>query len=353
MDSQRRTVLVTGGAGFIGSDLIARLLAMPDQNVVCIDKLTYSANRSLLTTHIATGLDFHPIDLAEADAVENVVMTARLDAIFHLAAESHVDRSIDGPGPFIETNVVGTLNLLQASLAHWRSLEATRADRFRLVHVSTDEVFGSAPANQLFNEQTRYDPRSPYSASKAAADHLVRAWHATYGLPCIVTTTSNNYGPYQFPEKLIPHTIVRALTGDAIAVYGDGQHVRDWIHVSDHVDGLIRAAEQGTGGESFLFGARNPIANLDLVERICSILDEIAPDTASYRSRIEFVADRPGHDRRYAIDPTRAEQRLGWRARIDFDKGLRDVVKWYVEHEAWWRDIMESGYRTDRLGATR
>jgi dTDP-glucose 4,6-dehydratase len=353
MDSQRRTVLVTGGAGFIGSDLIARLLSMPDQNVVCIDKLTYSANRSLLTDHIAAGLDFHPIDLAETDAVERVVVTSKPDVIFHLAAESHVDRSIDGPAPFIETNVVGTLNLLQASLAHWRSLEPTRADRFRLVHVSTDEVFGSAPANQLFTEQTRYDPRSPYSASKAAADHLVRAWHATYGLPSIVTTTSNNYGPYQFPEKLIPHTIVRALTGQGIPVYGDGQHVRDWIHVSDHVDGLIRAAEQGSGGESFLFGARNAIVNLDLVERICSILDEVAPDTASYRSRIEFVGDRPGHDRRYAIDPARAEQRLGWRARIDFDKGLRDVVKWYVENEAWWRDIIESGYRTDRLGATR
>ena len=353
MDNRRRTVLVTGGAGFIGGDLITRLLSMPDQNVVCIDKLTYSANRSLLTDHIATGLVFHPLDLAEADEVEDVVAGASPDVIFHLAAESHVDRSIDGPAPFIDTNVVGTLNLLQASLSHWRSLEPARADRFRLVHVSTDEVFGSAAPNTFFTEQTSYDPRSPYSASKAAADHLVRAWHATYGLPTIVTTTSNNYGPFQFPEKLIPHTVVRALTGESIAVYGDGQHVRDWIHVSDHVDGLLRAADQGQGGESFLFGARNAIPNLDLVERICSILDEIAPDKNSYRSRIEFVPDRPGHDRRYAIDPTRAEQRLGWRPMVGFESGLREVVTWYVDHEPWWREIMSAGYRTDRLGAAR
>ena len=349
----RRTALVTGGAGFIGGDLISRLLSIPDQHVVCIDKLTYSANRSLLTTHIAAGLDFHPLDLAEADAVEEVVAGASPDVIFHLAAESHVDRSIDGPAPFIDTNVVGTLNVLQASLGHWRSLSPGRADQFRLVHVSTDEVFGSAAPATFFTEQTRYDPRSPYSASKAAADHLVRAWHSTYGLPTIVTTTSNNYGPFQFPEKLIPHTVVRALTGESIGVYGDGEHVRDWIHVSDHVDGLIRAAEQGLGGESFLFGARNVISNLDLVGRICSILDELAPETAPYRSRIEFVDDRPGHDRRYAIDPTRAEDRLGWRPRVDFDRGLRDVVKWYVDNESWWRQIISAGYRTDRLGAAR
>ena len=353
MDSRRRTVLVTGGAGFIGGDLITHLLAMPDQNVVCIDKLTYSANRSLLTTHIAAGLDFHPLDLAEADAVDELVASSSPDVIFHLAAESHVDRSIDGPAPFIDTNVVGTLNLLQASLGHWRSLNPARADGFRLVHVSTDEVFGSAAPDTFFTEQTRYDPRSPYSASKAAADHLVRAWHATYGLPTIVTTTSNNYGPFQFPEKLIPHTVVRALTGESIAVYGDGQHVRDWIHVSDHVDGLIRAAARGQGGDSFLFGARNAIANLDLVQRICSILDEVAPDATTYRSRIEFVDDRPGHDRRYAIDPTRAEQRLGWQATVDFDRGLRDVVKWYVDNEPWWRQIISAGYSTDRLGAAR
>jgi dTDP-glucose 4,6-dehydratase len=353
MDSHGRTVLVTGGAGFIGGELVTRLLSMPDQHVVCIDKLTYSANRSMLTTHIAAGLEFHPLDLAEADAVDEVVASASPDVIFHLAAESHVDRSIDGPAPFIDTNVVGTLNLLQASLGHWRSLEPARAGGFRLVHVSTDEVFGSAAPNAFFTEQTRYDPRSPYSASKAAADHLVRAWHATYGLPTIVTTTSNNYGPFQFPEKLIPHTVVRALTGETIAVYGDGQHVRDWIHVSDHVDGLIRAAEHGQGGDSFLFGARNAIANLDLVERVCAILDEVAPDSTSHQSRIEFVDDRPGHDRRYAIDPTRAEQRLDWQATVDFDRGLRDVVKWYVDNESWWRQIISAGYRTDRLGVAR
>ena len=353
MDNRRRTVLVTGGAGFIGGHLITRLLAMPDQNVVCIDKLTYSANRSMLTTHIAAGLNFHPLDLAEADAVEEVVAKSSPDVIFHLAAESHVDRSIDGPAPFIDTNVVGTLSLLQASLGHWRSLEPAKADEFRLVHVSTDEVFGSAAPDTFFTEQSRYDPRSPYSASKAAADHLVRAWHATYGLPTIVTTTSNNYGPFQFPEKLIPHTVVRALTGESIVVYGDGQNVRDWIHVSDHVDALMRAAEHGRGGDSFLFGARNAIANLDLVQRICSILDEVAPDSYPHQERIEFVDDRPGHDRRYAIDPTRAEQRLGWQAMVDFDRGLREAVKWYVDNESWWRQIISGGYRTRRLGVAK
>lgn len=353
MDSRRRTVLVTGGAGFIGGHLITRLLAMPEHDVVCIDKLTYSANRPMLSTHVAAGLDFHPLDLAEADAVEEVVTQTGPDVIFHLAAESHVDRSIDGPAPFVDTNVVGTLNLLQASLSHWRSLGPAKADRFRLVHVSTDEVFGSAAPDTYFTEQTRYEPRSPYSASKAAADHLVRAWHATYGLPTVVTTTSNNYGPFQFPEKLIPHTVVRALTGESIAVYGDGQHVRDWIHVSDHVEGLIRAADRGRGGDSFLFGARNAVANLDLVRRICSILDELAPDSNPHESRIEFVDDRPGHDRRYAIDPTWAEQRLGWRATVDFDRGLREAVHWYVDNESWWRQIMSGGYRVDRLGVAK
>jgi len=353
MDNHRRTVLVTGGAGFIGGELIGRLLSVPNQLVVCVDKLTYSANRPRLTAHISAGLEFHPIDLADEDAVENIIGTVRPEVIFHLAAESHVDRSIDGPAPFVETNVVGTLNLLQAALDLWRSMDSAQGDRFRLIHVSTDEVFGSAPDGELFSETTRYDPRSPYSASKAAADHLVRAWHTTYGLPCIVTTTCNNYGPFQFPEKLIPHTVVRALTGKSIAVYGDGQHVRDWIHVADHLDGLIRAAEHGNAGESFLFGGRNTLTNLELVERICMLLDEMAPGKAPYRSRIEFVPDRPGHDRRYAIDPTTAEQRLGWSAKIDFDQGLSEVVKWYVDNEAWWRQIMASGYRTDRLGATR
>jgi dTDP-glucose 4,6-dehydratase len=350
MDSHGRTVLVTGGAGFIGGELVTRLLSVPDQHVVCIDKLTYSANRSMLTTHIAAGLEFHPLDLAEADAVDEVVASASPDVIFHLAAESHVDRSIDGPAPFIDTNVVGTLNLLQASLGHWRSLEPARAGGFLLVHVSTDEVFGSAAPNAFFTEQTRYDPRSPYSASKAAADHLVRAWHATYGLPTIVTTTSNNYGPFQFPEKLIPHTVVRALTGESIAVYGDGQHVRDWIHVSDHVDGLIRAAEHGQGGDNFLFGARNAMANLDLVERICSILDEVAPDSTSHRSRIEFVDDRPGHDRRYAIDASKIRAELGWRPQRDLAKGLAETVRWYLEHRDWCEEVQAGGYARERLG---
>ena len=353
MDNDRQTVLVTGGAGFIGGDLIDRLLADGVKRVVCVDKLTYSANRSRLASQMDAGLEFHAIDLADADEVEAVVIAVHPDLIFHLAAESHVDRSIDRPAPFIETNVVGTLNLLQSALELWRRMDAERANRFRLVHVSTDEVFGSALEEKLFDETTRYDPRSPYSASKAAADHLVRAWHATYGLPTIVTTTCNNYGPFQFPEKLIPHTIVRALTGERIAVYGDGLHVRDWIHVSDHVEGLLRAGDRGKPGQGFLFGGRNALTNLDLVERICSVLDEIAPGPTSHRSRIEFVKDRPGHDRRYAIDPTYAETSLGWRANIGFDRGLRNVVTWYVENQSWWREIMSSGYRTDRLGAAR
>ena len=353
MDIERPTALVTGGAGFIGGELIDRLLGAGEHHVACVDKLTYSANRSRLAAQIKKGLEFHPIDVADADDLDAIVATSRPTVIFHLAAESHVDRSIDRPGPFIETNVVGTLNLLQSALKLWRSMEPATAERFRLVHVSTDEVFGSAPAGTMFDETTRYDPRSPYSASKAAADHLVRAWHATYGLPSIVTTTCNNYGAFQFPEKLIPHSVVRALSGDAIPVYGDGLHIRDWIHVSDHVAGLIAAATHGSPGSSYLFGGRNPIANLALVERICSILDDVAPAPTSYRSRIEFVADRPGHDRRYAIDPTRAEHTLGWQAQTDFDHGLREVVTWYADNERWWRNIMSAGYRTDRLGAAR
>ena len=348
-----RTVLVTGGAGFIGGQLIDRLLAESGHHVVCVDKLTYAANRPRLAAHIEGGLDFHRIDLADSSKIESLLAATRPDIIFHLAAESHVDRSIDGPSTFIETNVIGTLNLLQASLELWRSMGADQARRFRLIHVSTDEVFGSAPGATLFDDQTRYDPRSPYSASKAAADHLVRAWHATYGLPGIVTTTSNNYGPFQFPEKLIPHTVVRALTGQSIPVYGDGRHVRDWIHVSDHVEGLLAAAELGKPGDSYLFGARNTIPNLDLIERICTILDDTNPNEHSYRSQMEFVNDRPGHDRRYAIDPNRAEQQLGWQAKTRFDEGLRQVVRWYVQNEAWWREIMSGGYETHRLGVAR
>jgi dTDP-glucose 4,6-dehydratase len=353
MDSNGRTVLVTGGAGFIGGELIARLLGVPHQRVICLDKLTYSANRTRLAVHVEAGLEFESVDLADATAVERIVANTRPDQIFHLAAESHVDRSIDGPAPFVETNVVGTLNVLQAALDLWRSMDARQADRFRLVHVSTDEVFGSAAPGASFDETTRYDPHSPYSASKAAADHLVRAWHATYGLPCVVTNTSNNYGPFQFPEKLIPHTIVRALTGETVPVYGDGKQIRDWIHVADHVEGLMRAAEDGTPGETFLLGARNAITNLRLVERICSILDDLVPDATSYRSRIEFVSDRPGHDRRYAINPSRAEEVLGWSPKVAFEQGLPDVVSWYIENEVWWRGLMSSGYTTHRLGAAR
>ena len=325
-----------------------RLLSL-GKRVVCIDSLTYAANRARLYDQLSLGLEFRQIDVADARSLADAIDETSPDVIFHLAAESHVDRSIDGPAPFIQTNVVGTMNLLEASLRYWTD-ETESSANFRLVCVSTDEVFGVAPPDTSFSETTNYDPRSPYSASKAAADHLVRAWNATYGLPVVVTNCSNNFGPFQFPEKFIPHTVVRALTGKTIPIYGDGLHVRDWLHVSDHVEGLLLAASRGQTGSTYLLGGRNTFTNLEVAERICAILDQLVPNGRPHRSLLEFVPDRPGHDRRYAIDPSRAEYELGWSAKTDFQTSLEQTVSWYVNNANWWSEILSGGYQTERLG---
>jgi dTDP-glucose 4,6-dehydratase len=276
----------------------------------------------------------------------------RPDIVMHLAAESHVDRSIDGPAAFIDTNIVGTFTLLQEVLRHWRGLEGTAKARFRFHHISTDEVFGSLGPDGFFHEETAYQPNSPYSASKAASDHLVRAWHHTYGLPTLVTNCSNNYGPYHFPEKLIPLMILNALEGKPLPVYGDGRNVRDWLYVEDHAEALLAVAERGRPGETYAIGGRSEMANIAVVRRVCAILDEIRPDPAGARERlISFVTDRPGHDARYAIDAGKIERELGWRPRYDFETGLRETVAWYLANPGWWGDIRSGVYRGERLGA--
>lgn len=342
-------MLVTGGAGFVGGALISQLLMSGTNEVVCLDHLGYSADVTRLESHVRLGLRFEQADVTDRDAVREIFERWRPQAVFHLAAESHVDRSIDEPGGFISTNVVGTATMLEQSLAHWQTFE-DQGRSFRFVHVSTDEVFGSAGPAQTFDLDTPYDPRSPYAASKAAADHLVRAWHHTYGLPVIVTNCSNNYGPHQFPEKLIPHTIIRALHGETLPLYGDGLQVRDWLHVDDHARALLAALQRGVPGSTYLVGARSRTTNLDLVTRICSALDRLVPSGRPHRERIEFVADRPGHDRRYAIDPTSAEQELGWSPEISFDEGIESTVAWYVDHQDWLETIVTSGYVPTRLG---
>jgi dTDP-glucose 4,6-dehydratase len=344
-------VVVTGGAGFIGSSLVRRL-CQRGAPVVTIDKLTYAGNpESIVGVPAALHRLVHA-DICDADALHTIFRECRPRAVMHLAAESHVDRSIDGPDTFIQTNCVGTFRLLEAARHYWQSLDSVGRSEFRFVHVSTDEVFGSLGADGLFDEHTAYDPRSPYSASKAASDHLARAWHHTYDLPVIVTNCSNNYGPYQFPEKLIPLTIITALQGAPLPVYGDGSNVRDWIYVEDHVDGLIAALQHGAVGDTYLFGGEAERRNIDVVRSICAILDELQPSTAvsSYEQLITFVEDRPGHDFRYAIDASSTKQRLGWRPAHDFDVGLRRTVEWYLEHQSWWDRVLSGEYRRGRLG---
>jgi dTDP-glucose 4,6-dehydratase len=346
------TIFVTGGAGFIGSAVIRYLLADTGAHVVNVDKLTYAANLDSLP-----GAAGHPRYAFEQQCIcESAGLRALFDkyqpdAVMNLAAESHVDRSIDGPGEFIQTNVVGTFTLLQEALRHWRALDPDRRARFRFLHVSTDEVFGSLGASGLFTEETAYAPNSPYSASKASSDHLVRAWRETYELPTMVTNCSNNYGPYHFPEKLIPHMIIRGLAGQPLPVYGNGQNVRDWLYVADHAEALTLVLERGRVGETYNIGARAERANLDVVERICDLLDEISPAAAGRRrGLISFVADRPGHDLRYAMDPGKIERELGWRAREDFDSGLAKTVRWFCDNRTWWQNILDRGYRGARIG---
>lgn len=341
-----RTVIVTGGAGFIGSAVIRRLIRDSSWRVVNVDKLTYAGNlESLAEVDGHERYQFERIDIADAMRLRAVFEAHRPDAVLHLAAESHVDRSIDGPAPFIETNIVGTFNLLEESLRYARA-----ADSFRFVHVSTDEVFGSLHGQGKFNEATAYDPSSPYSASKAASDHLVRAWGRTFGLPVMVTNCSNNYGPFQFPEKLIPLTILKGLAGEAIPVYGKGENVRDWLYVDDHAAGLQQVLERGTPGATYLFGGDSERRNIDVVRVICRMLDELHPAGQEHARLIEFVADRPGHDLRYAIDASKVESELGWRATETFESGLRKTITWYLENEDWWRRVQSGAYRGERLG---
>jgi dTDP-glucose 4,6-dehydratase len=345
--------LVTGGAGFIGSAVVRRLIEATDHVVLVVDKLTYAGNLdSLRGVSTSNRYAFEQADIVDAAAMRRIVSEFAPDIIMHLAAESHVDRSIDGPGEFIQTNVVGTFSLLQAALNHFRALADERRKSFRLHHISTDEVFGSLGADGLFREDTPYRPNSPYSASKAASDHLARAWHHTYGLPVVMTNCSNNYGPYHFPEKLIPLTIINALEGKPLPVYGNGENVRDWLHVEDHAEALLLVAEQGRLGESYNVGGHGERSNIAVVRMICSILDELVPDPAigPREKLISFVTDRPGHDARYAIDAGKIARELGWKPRRSFEQGLRETVRWYLDNKTWWERVRSGVYRGERLG---
>lgn len=346
-------VLVTGGAGFIGS-AVCRQLVASGHAVVNFDKLTYAANLSsvaILADH--PNYAFVKGDICDRALVRKTMAEHNVDAIMHLAAESHVDRSIDGPGEFIRTNINGTFELLEAARAHRELLSPERAARFRFHHVSTDEVYGDLPMDDsLFTEQTPYAPSSPYSASKAASDHLARAWHRTYGLPVIISNCSNNYGPYHFPEKLIPLMILNAVHGEPLPVYGRGENVRDWLYVEDHARALELIITQGEPGRTYNVGGRNERSNLEVVETICDLLDDMIHTNRPRRELITFVTDRPGHDMRYAIDATRLEMELGWRAHESFETGIRKTIRWYLENEAWWRPIREKRYAGERLGIT-
>jgi len=345
--------LVTGGAGFIGSALVRKLIGQTGHRVLVVDKLTYAGNLdSLEPVAHDPRYAFERADIADAERMRALFEAYQPDIVVHLAAESHVDRSIDGPAAFVETNVVGTFTLLQAALGHWRAFGQAGRTAFRFHHVSTDEVFGSLGETGLFTEDTPYDPRSPYSATKAASDHLVRAWGHTYGLPVILTNCSNNYGPYHFPEKLIPLTILNALEGLALPVYGTGENVRDWLYVEDHADALLAVAERGRAGESYNVGGGAERRNIDVVRAVCALVDETAPDAGiGPRERlIHFVPDRPGHDQRYAIDAAKIERELGWRATHSFESGLARTVRWYLDNRAWWEAVRSGGYRGERLG---
>ncbi|TWI35738.1 dTDP-glucose 4,6-dehydratase [Paracoccus sulfuroxidans] len=341
-------ILVTGGAGFIGSAVV-RLAVARGHEVVNLDALTYAANLENVASVTNSPLySFEEADIRDRAALDRVLEKHRPDAIMHLAAESHVDRSIDGPGAFIETNVNGTYNLLEAARAYW--LAAGKPEGFRFHHISTDEVFGSLGEEGQFTETTPYDPRSPYSSSKAASDHLVRAWHETYGLPVVLTNCSNNYGPFHFPEKLVPVVILNALSGKPIPVYGDGGNVRDWLYVEDHADALLLVLEKGEIGRSYNIGGENEAKNIDLVRTICAEMDRLRPESAPHDALISFVTDRPGHDRRYAIDPTRIRTELGWRPSVTVEEGLRKTVEWYLANEDWWRPLLERQGVGERLG---
>ena len=387
-------ILVTGGSGFIGSNLIHLLVENKGESVINLDKLTYAGNtQSLADIESNPRYTFEQVDICDPASLARVFEKHQPDVVMHLAAESHVDRSIDGPGEFIQTNIVGTFNLLEAALAYWRSLPLAGAEElvpsqdekldnssngptqqsFRFLHVSTDEVYGSLEPDTLgFSETTPYDPHSPYSASKAASDHLARAWGDTYGLPVLVTNCSNNYGPYQFPEKLIPVVILKCLRGEPIPVYGNGENIRDWLYVTDHAEALYTVVTKGRVGETYNIGGNNERQNIELVHTLCSLMDELAPERMTFKSSatqqdsssvsgnaeprsfqdlITFVTDRPGHDMRYAIDSTKIRDELGWGPKEDFKSGFRKTVQWYLDNETWWQDILSGQYKLKRLGA--
>lgn len=348
-------ILLTGGAGFIGSNLIHYLIENTNHKIVNVDKLTYAGNLiSLKDIEENERYSFEKIDICNYDNVRDLFHKYSPDAVMHLAAESHVDRSIDGPGEFIQTNIVGTYNLLQNAFNYWKSLDGEKKNSFRFLHVSTDEVFGSLGETGFFTETTPYDPKSPYSASKASSDHLVRAWQHTFGLPSMITNCSNNYGPYQFPEKLIPVVILNAINGKDIPIYGKGDNVRDWLYVEDHAAALYKVISNGVVGETYNIGGKNEMKNIEIVNIICEILDELKPKSnGSYKDQIKFVKDRPGHDKRYAIDPAKIEKELGFKPAHNFNEGIRKTVQWYLNNLEWCDAVMENKYKLERLGTIK
>lgn len=351
-----KTILVTGGAGFIGSAVVRHIIENTQDNVVNVDKLTYAGNlESLESVENNPRYAFEQVDICDAKALARVFEHHQPDAVMHLAAESHVDRSIDGPAAFIETNIVGTYTLLEAARAYWNSLNDERKAAFRFHHISTDEVYGDLEGtDDLFTETTPYAPSSPYSASKASSDHLVRAWLRTYGLPTIVTNCSNNYGPFHFPEKLIPLMILNALDGKPLPVYGNGQQIRDWLFVEDHARALYKVVTEGKVGETYNIGGHNEKANIDVVRTICSLLEELVPNkpegVAKYEDLITYVNDRPGHDVRYAIDAAKIGRELGWKPQETFESGIRKTVEWYLNNKKWWSRVLDGSYNRERLG---
>ena len=351
MANQPMKILVTGGAGFIGSAVVRRAIDDRGYSVVNVDVLTYAANpANLASVDQNERYSFEQVDIRDGEALDRVFKRHDPDAVMHLAAESHVDRSIEGPLAFVDTNVMGTATLLQAARAHYDALPKERQDRFRFHHISTDEVYGTLGPEGFFTETTRYQPNSPYASSKASSDMMVRAWGKTFGLPVVISNCSNNYGPFQFPEKLIPVVTLKALAGKAIPVYGDGQNVRDWLYVDDHAEALLTILEKGRLGEIYNVGGDAEVNNLDLVKRICAIVDAERPGSAPAESLIEFVTDRPGHDFRYAIDATKIKNELGWTPSVDVNEGLALTVGWYLDNEPWWKAILDGSFKQERLG---
>ncbi|WP_337841071.1 dTDP-glucose 4,6-dehydratase [Rheinheimera sp.] len=351
-----KKILVTGGAGFIGSALCRYIVNQTQDTVLNLDKLTYAGNlQSLNSIASSDRYQFVQADICDAQAVTKALTEFQPDVVMHLAAESHVDRSIDGPAAFIQTNIVGTYTLLDACRAYWLQLDTEKKQAFRFHHISTDEVYGDLHGTaDLFTETTPYEPSSPYSASKASSDHLVRAWHRTYGLPVLVTNCSNNYGPYHFPEKLIPLMILNALTGKPLPVYGKGEQIRDWLYVEDHARALYTVVTQGVVGETYNIGGHNEKRNIDVVRSICALLEELVPEKPAgvkqYSDLITYVTDRPGHDFRYAIDASKIERELGWTPQESFDTGLRKTVQWYLQNKDWWQAVLNGSYQLERLG---